>query len=99
MPVECKDEDGSLILKGRLPAEIGALEIRALDAAVNDSPIGTFPRKRRDRKLSVVLPNPMDPPPRRSRIPALPCSRVKSLTGTPACCWLVHESGQSHRHR
>jgi hypothetical protein len=30
------DEDGSLILKGRLPAEIGALVIKALDAAVND---------------------------------------------------------------
>jgi hypothetical protein len=26
------DEDGSLILKGRLPAEIGALVINALDA-------------------------------------------------------------------
>ena len=30
------DEDGSLVLKGRLPAEIGALVIKALDAAVND---------------------------------------------------------------
>jgi Domain of unknown function (DUF222)/HNH endonuclease len=30
------DEDGCLILKGRLPAEIGALLIKALDAAVND---------------------------------------------------------------
>jgi Domain of unknown function (DUF222)/HNH endonuclease len=30
------DYDGSLILKGRLPAEIGALVIKALDAAVND---------------------------------------------------------------
>ena len=30
------DEDGSLILKGRLPAEIGALVIKALDAVVND---------------------------------------------------------------
>ena len=30
------DHDGSLILKGRLPAEIGALVIKALDAAVND---------------------------------------------------------------
>src|ERR1700730_9838309 len=29
-------EDGSLFLKGRLPAEIGALGIKALDAAVND---------------------------------------------------------------
>jgi hypothetical protein len=30
------DEDGSLVLKGRLPAEIGALVIKALDVAVND---------------------------------------------------------------
>jgi hypothetical protein len=30
------DEDGSMILKGRLPAEIGALVVKALDAAVND---------------------------------------------------------------
>ena len=33
------DHDGSLILKGRLPAEIGALVIKALDAAVNDSAV------------------------------------------------------------
>lgn len=31
------DEDGSLILKCRLPAEMGALVIKALDAAVNDA--------------------------------------------------------------
>jgi len=30
------DEDGSLVLKARLPAEIGALVIKALDVAVND---------------------------------------------------------------
>ncbi len=30
------DEDGSLVLKGRLPAEVGALLLKALDAAVND---------------------------------------------------------------
>ena len=29
-------EDGSLVLKARLPAEIGALVLKALDAAVND---------------------------------------------------------------
>jgi hypothetical protein len=33
------DEDGSLVLKARLPAEIGALVIKALDAAVNDSTV------------------------------------------------------------
>jgi hypothetical protein len=31
------DADGSLVLKGRLPAEIGALVVKALDAAVNDA--------------------------------------------------------------
>jgi len=30
------DTDGSLILKARLPAELGALVVKALDAAVND---------------------------------------------------------------
>jgi hypothetical protein len=30
------DQDGSLVLKARLPAEIGALLIKALDAAMND---------------------------------------------------------------
>jgi hypothetical protein len=34
------DPDGSLVLKGRLPAEIGALLIKALGAAVNDSAEG-----------------------------------------------------------
>src|SRR5579859_5342529 len=34
------DDDGSLVLKARLPAEIGALVIKALDAAVNDSEVG-----------------------------------------------------------
>jgi hypothetical protein len=33
------DADGSLVLKGRLPAEIGALVIKALDAAVNDAAV------------------------------------------------------------
>jgi hypothetical protein len=33
------DEDGSLILKARLPTEFGALLIKALDAAVNDGTV------------------------------------------------------------
>ena len=33
------DDDGSLVLKARLPAEIGALVIKALDAAMNDSAV------------------------------------------------------------
>src|SRR6202161_1318211 len=32
----CYDEDGSLILKARLPAEMGALVLKALDAALKD---------------------------------------------------------------
>jgi hypothetical protein len=37
------DQDGSLILKARLPAEIGALVIKALDAAVNDPAANEVP--------------------------------------------------------
>jgi hypothetical protein len=33
------DEDGSLVLKARLPAEIGALLIKALDVALNNPPV------------------------------------------------------------
>lgn len=35
----CYDADGSLILKARLPAETGALLLKALDAAIDDLPI------------------------------------------------------------
>lgn len=31
------DEDGSLVMKGRLPAEVGALFVKALDAAMKDT--------------------------------------------------------------
>jgi hypothetical protein len=37
------DDDGSLVLKARLPAEIGALLIKALDAAVEDIPTPGVP--------------------------------------------------------
>ena len=37
------DEDGSLILKARLPAEIGAFVIKALDAAVNEPAASEVP--------------------------------------------------------
>jgi hypothetical protein len=39
------DTDGSLVLKGRLPAEIGALVVKALDAAVNDATVADVPGK------------------------------------------------------
>ena len=49
------DEDGSLVLKGRLPAEIGALVIKALDAAVNDPAVRrAFPRKLPQSNLSLA---------------------------------------------
>jgi len=35
----CHDEDGSLILKARLPAEMGALLVKALDAAMKDEAV------------------------------------------------------------
>ena len=39
----CYDEDGSLILKARLPAEMGALVLKALDAALKDVSAETSP--------------------------------------------------------
>jgi len=33
------DDDGSLVIKGRLPAELGALVLKALDAAIADIPL------------------------------------------------------------
>jgi hypothetical protein len=41
--MESTHGDGSLILKGRLPAEIGALVVKALDAAVNDAAVSVPP--------------------------------------------------------
>lgn len=40
------DEDGSLILKARLPADVGALVLKALEAAVPDTPSPTRPDPR-----------------------------------------------------
>jgi Domain of unknown function (DUF222)/HNH endonuclease len=37
------DEDGSLILKGRLPAEVGALVLKALQAAIDATPLPDAP--------------------------------------------------------
>ena len=39
------DHDGSLILKARLPAELGALLIKALDVAVNDGTVNDMKAK------------------------------------------------------
>ena len=36
------DEDGSLVLKARLPAEAGALVLKALEAALNEVPLGNL---------------------------------------------------------
>ena len=35
----CWDEDGSLVIRARLPAEAGALVLRALEQAVADIPL------------------------------------------------------------
>ena len=40
------DTDGSLVLNARLPAEIGALAIKALDAAVNDAAVSDVSAER-----------------------------------------------------
>ncbi len=40
------DEDGSLILRARLPADVGALVLKALEAAVPDAPSPTRPDPR-----------------------------------------------------
>ncbi len=52
------DDDGSLVLKARLPAETGAIVLGALEAAMRDLPmprilmrrVWTFPRKPADRR-------------------------------------------------
>jgi hypothetical protein len=49
------DTDGSLVLKARLPAEIGALVIKALDAAVNDPAVRDVSAETLGRKPSCGL--------------------------------------------
>lgn len=67
------DDDGSLILKARLPAEIGAMVLKALDAAMEQMPaqaddpaaevVGVFPRD----SLSVTAETPTGKLPRAAR--------------------------------
>lgn len=56
------DEDGSLVLKARLPAEAGALVLKALDAAINESPTPDVPAG--THFGSVPVDDPVDRPSR-----------------------------------
>ena len=48
------DDDGSLLLKARLPAEIGALVIKALQAAVSEMPLPDVPAGTSEQKPSFA---------------------------------------------
>jgi Domain of unknown function (DUF222) len=48
------DEDGSLVLKARLPAEIGALLIKAIDAAMNDPAVANISAETRMKEISCA---------------------------------------------
>ena len=52
------DDDGSLILKARLPADVGALVLKALDAAIPETSSPEFP----DPRTSLILPPNIDRP-------------------------------------
>ncbi len=72
------DDDGSLVLKARLPAEVGALLIKALDAAMEEIstpvvPAGTFNK-------------PSPPPDER----ATPCARRADAVAVLAESFLKH---------
>lgn len=54
------DDDGSLVLKARLPAEAGALVLKALDAAIQESPTPDVPPKMHFG--SVPANDPIDRP-------------------------------------
>jgi hypothetical protein len=52
------DDDGSLVLKARLPAEVGALVLKALAAAIPE----TSSPERPDPRTTLVLPDTIDRP-------------------------------------
>ena len=47
------EDDGSLVLKARLPAEVGALVLKALQMAMNGIPFRTFQLERRNRNQAL----------------------------------------------
>ena len=50
------DSDGTILIRGRLPAEAGQLFIKAITAACGKLPSGTFPRKRQLLNTSCIPP-------------------------------------------
>ncbi len=58
------DADGSMILKARLPAEIGALLLKALDAASEEIPTSNVPAE--TRTVNHAHPGPEDERPTRA---------------------------------
>lgn len=49
------DDDGSLVVKARLPAEMGALLLKALDAAMNDPAVTGVSAETRAKEISGAL--------------------------------------------
>jgi hypothetical protein len=74
------DEDGSLIVKARLPAEVGALFVSALDRALEDQPVPKAPTRPPQPITIGPLPNAAGSPTPR---PADP-DDVSAETSTPA---------------
>ena len=67
------DDDGSLVIKARLPAETGAIVLAALEAAISDLPLPDNPQRRFDvsaetsgRDTAVFLDDPPTPSARRA---------------------------------
>lgn len=56
------DDDGSLVLKARMPAEAGALLLKALDAAAEESPSPKRKTRRHTAAEFIPDPNPIDEP-------------------------------------
>jgi hypothetical protein len=53
-----RDDDGSLVLKARLPADVGALVVKALEAAIAE----TSSPQPQDPRSSLILPETIDRP-------------------------------------
>jgi hypothetical protein len=55
------DDDGSLVFKGRMPAEAGALLVKALDVALEEVPILSVPVPNEPTDVSAETPNVKSP--------------------------------------
>src|SRR5690606_23325653 len=65
------DDDGSLLLRARLPAEAGAVVLRALNAAMQEIPVAQVKESLRDHQFIV---NP-DMGERKVRVKSVPSAR------------------------